>query len=84
MRFTWFEPILKWNAKRWEDILDWKKLKVVEPYLLKKKPLDKIKAALETPMNLPPYCLHTQSVERAVKLVTTASQNVVGQENCKK
>ena len=74
-------PELKWKAKSWDETIDWKKVKVFEPYLLEKRTLEEIEAATESPLELPPYSLHSQSVERAVKLVTTASQNVVGQES---
>ena len=74
-------PNLVWKAKKWEDIIDWKNVKIFEPNLIEKKTLEEIEAAREAPLDLPPYSLHSQSVERAVKLVTTSSQNVVGQEN---
>ena len=56
-------------------------MKIFEPNLIEKKTLGEIEAASEAPLVLPPYSLHSQSVERAVKLVTTSTQHVVGQEN---
>ena len=74
-------PALQWKAKSWEEVIDWKKVKVIEPYLLQKKTDEEISAALKQPLDLPHYSLHSQSVERAVKLVSTSSQNVCGPEN---
>ena len=55
-----------------------KKVKVFEPFILEKLTDQEISSAVDTPLVFPSYSLHSQSVERAVKLVTTASQNVCG------
>ena len=73
-------PPLQWDAKCWEDIIDLKKVKVFEPFILKKLTDEDISSALDIPHVFPPYSLHSQSVERAVKLVSTATQNVCGAE----
>ena len=41
---------------------------------------DQIKAFEKTPLSIPDYPLHTQAVERAVKLTTEAASKVVGFE----
>ena len=73
-------PPLQWDATSWEDIIDLKKVKVFEPFILKKLSDEEISSALDNPLVFPPYSLHSQSVERAVKLVSTATQNVCGAE----
>ena len=73
-------PPLQWDATSWEDIIDLKKVKVCEPLILKKLSDEEISSALDNPLVFPPYSLHSQSVERAVKLVSTATQNVCGAE----
>ena len=74
-------PPLQWDASSWEEMIDWDKAKVFEPFILEKLSDQDISSALDTPVVFPPYSLHSQSVERAVKLVSTASQNVCGAEN---
>ena len=57
-------PNLVWKAKKWEDIIDWKNVKIFEPNLIEKKTLEEIEAAREAPLDLPPYSLHSQSVSK--------------------
>ena len=57
-------PNLVWKAKKWEDIIDWKNVKIFEPNLIEKKTLEEIEAAREAPLELPPYSLHSQSVSK--------------------
>ena len=40
-----------------------------------------IEGAIEKPMNFPNYASHSQTVERAVKLVTKSTQTVCGEKN---
>ena len=63
------------------NIIDWNKIEVHEPFILEKKTDEEICAAVKDPLEFPPYSLHSQSVERAVKLVSTSTQNVCGAEN---
>ena len=74
-------PPLQWEASSWEDMIDFDKVKVFEPFILEKLSDQDISSALDSPVVFPPYSLHSQSVERAVKLVSTASQNVCGTDN---
>ena len=71
-------PTLQWDVNSWEEIIELEKAKVFEPFILEKLSDQEIASALDTPLVLPSYSLHSQSVERAVKLVTTATQNVCG------
>ena len=66
---------LDWEAFSWIDIIDWKR--VHEPYIIECLPMEVLEAALAQPYCFPAFPVHTQSVERAVKLVTEASHKVV-------
>ena len=69
---------LDWEAFSWIDIIDWKKAGVVhEHYIIECLPMEVLEAALAQPYCFPAFPVHTQSVERAVKLVTEASHKVV-------
>jgi hypothetical protein len=69
-------PPLQWSAESWVDIINWKKATVSEPYILERLTLQQVEEALVKPLELPKFPLHSQSVERAVKLVTEASSQV--------
>ena len=68
--------ILQWDATTWDDIIDWDKISVYEPNILEKLTMEQLSAAIESPLELPKFPLHSQSVERSVKLVTEASTQV--------
>lgn len=69
-------PTLQWNATTWDQIIDWDKLVVHEPHILERLSLEQLEAAVDTAIEFPKFPLHSQSVERAVKLVTEASSQV--------
>ena len=71
-------PALQWSAGSWDKIIDWNKVKVFEPEILKKMSLAKIEGAIDTPLDFPNFPVHSQTVERAVKLVTEAASVVCG------
>ena len=64
---------LDWDAFSWIDIIDWKKPVVHEPFIIECLSLEVLEATLIEPYCFPAFPVHTQSVERAVKLVTEAS-----------
>ena len=71
-------PEIDYDADNYHSLIDWESLQLTEPpltYDLTNDDLDKI---IEEPLTLPPYRSHTQSVERAVKLVTDVSGKVYG------
>ena len=72
-------PPLNWSARNWCDIIDWETAKVHEPSILKKLDSDQLEASKSEPVIFPNFPLHSQSVERCVKLVTEASTKVVGE-----
>ena len=73
-------PVLQWDATTWVDIIDWSKASVHVPFIIECLSQEELTAALEKPHLFPAFPVHTQSVERAVKLVTEASSQVCGEE----
>ena len=67
---------LDWEAFSWIDIIDWKKAGVHEPFIIECLPMEVLDATLAEPYCFPSFPVHTQSVERAVKLGTEASHKV--------
>ena len=64
------------DARDWDDIIDWEKICITEPALTATLTDEEIKNIKEKPLDVPRYPNHTQSVERCVKLVTDASKHV--------
>ena len=75
-------PALQWDAKQWCNIIDWNSKAAIihEPSILKKLDNDELRKAITQPINMPKFPLHSQTVERGVKLVSEASTKVVGQD----
>ena len=73
-------PLLQWQAKNWWEIIDWKNVKVHEACITSKLDNEELDSAVIKAHNFPDFPLHSQSVERCVKLVTEAAVKVVGQE----
>ena len=73
-------PNLNWNASKWTDIVDLKKVKIWEPRILSKLSEKQLEDAMETPHCFPKYPCHSQTVERMVKLVTEVSGEVYGEK----
>ena len=71
-------PQLNWEATSYTRMIDWQKSVVTEPPVVKSFSDDMLKQVYSQPLNLPDYSVHTQSVERAVKLVSEASKEVYG------
>ena len=72
-------PPLNWNASDWTEIIDWDTVKVYEPSILVKLESEQLENAKLEPVAFPKFPLHSQSVERSVKLVTEAATKVVGE-----
>ena len=66
-------------ALNWNPIIDWKSSRVYEASILAKIDADQLILAKSEPYCFPKFPLHSQSVERCVKLVTEASSKVVGE-----
>ena len=71
-------PPLQYESDNWWDIINWDAVKVYEPRILQRISAAEINATCGTPMTFPKYPCHSQSVERAVKLVSIASGKVCG------
>ena len=72
-------PALDWNAKNWSNIIDWKSVKLYEPFILAKLDTNQLDLLKSEPFCFPDFPVHSQSVERCVKLVTEAATKVVGE-----
>ena len=74
-------PNLQWGAKKWIDIIDWdsKDSTIYEPTILSRFDNEELNAAIISPIIMPQFPVHSQSVERGVKLVTEAASKVVGE-----
>ena len=60
------------------QLIDWEKETITEPIFTSKLTLAQLEDIEKTPLDIPFHSLHTQSCERAVKLVTKASESVCG------
>ena len=73
-------PPLQWQTKKWSEIIDWKSQTVQECSILSSLGIEDLDNAITMPLSFPSYPLHSQSVERCVKLVSEAATKVVGGE----
>lgn len=71
-------PMLQFHATSYDKMIDWNKELLTEPPLIKKKSNEEVHQIEVQPLVVPKYPCHTQSVERAVKVVSEASQAVYG------
>ena len=69
-------PSLQWAAPSWEEIIDWKVTKYWEPAIIEKFTKDDLENTKNSPVIFPTFPQHSQTVERAVKLVSDASSQV--------
>ena len=73
-------PDINFAAAGYMDLIDWSSVDVTEPPLLRDLSDDDLQEIVDTPAVLPLYPVHTQAVERTVKLVTEACSSVLGEE----
>ena len=73
-------PPLNWKAKNYTQIIKWNLSNFCEPVLTKGLSEQDLKKAYISPLDVPNYPTNSQSVERAVKLVSDACHMVYGQE----
>ena len=73
-------PRINIAAEDRESLISWERESVTEPPLTRALSDEQIEALADQPLEVQPYPLHTQAVERAVKIVTEAS-SVVTEEN---
>ena len=75
-------PKLNFGAENYIDLVDWITVEKYDPPVLKNITDSQLQAYVDSGsviQNLPTFPCHTQSVERAIKLVTEASAAVCGQ-----
>ena len=71
---------LNFEATSITQLIDWDLEAITEPPITHKLTNQDLVDIIEQKLNIRPYKVHTQSVERAVKLVTQASISVYGAE----
>ena len=74
-------PKLNFEATIYVDLIDWDSVDCTEPPMTIELSNDAVKSALDTPLILPAYPNHTQSVEHMIPLVTEACRQRVGSVN---
>ena len=61
-------------------MIDWKKTPITEPAITATMPTDEVRACMNSPLELPAWPCHGQSIERTLKKVNEASLQVAGFE----
>lgn len=74
-------PKINYDADYYYTMIDWETETLTEPPLTYKLTDDELNQIISDPLTLPPYKSHTQSTERAIKMVTNASGQVYGMES---
>ena len=76
-------PKLHFNAKVYHQILDWQNIITEPPATMRisDEHLKELIFSKEKPSSIPEFPCHTQAVERVIKLVTEASNAVIGKGN---
>lgn len=73
-------PKLKFQAKTYDNMINWKAETLTEPPLTLKLTNDEILNIIDKPLDAKNYPCHSQSVERMVKVVSDASAAVYGEQ----
>ena len=73
-------PQLKFTAKCYSEMIDWKLEVIYEPVLTVKMSMEELLALKDSPLIMPRYSSNTQSVERLVKQTSRAASSVAGFE----
>ena len=71
-------PKLKFQCRRYPKMLDRNKELKPEPPLISRLSDDEVTRILDTPLEVPNWCNHTQAVEGAIKAVTESCTAVTG------
>ena len=72
--------ILNFNAKKLVDLIDWSDDAISEPPLTCSLTTTELRKLIDSPMEVPKWPCHTQSVERVIKMVTEASAKYFSHE----
>ena len=73
-------PELRWDAKDYTEMIGWDLELFTEPAVTRKLSDNALREAYAAPLEIPKFPNNSQSVERAVKLVSEACHQVFGQE----
>jgi len=73
-------PKINFMADSYVQLIDWVESLLSEPPLTLPKSDAEVSAFRDVAFQVPKYPCHTQAVERAIRLVSEASTDVVGQE----
>ena len=72
---------INFKTTDYANMIDWTKEPVYEPPILKEFSESDLIKVYSAPLDLPAYPCHSQSVERAVQMVTIASERKIGYES---
>ena len=75
---TYKVPAVNWGARSIKDLIDWDETPVTEPAVTATMSSEEIRGCLDSPLRLPAWPCHGQSIERTVKKVSEASSQVAG------
>lgn len=73
-------PTLNYDADDWDDLIKWDEVETYEPPVTHKLSDQDIRNIEDEPFKVPDYPVHTQGVERYIKVVTEAAASVYGYE----
>ena len=73
-------PVINLEAVNLQELIDWNSDKLYEPIFTSSLNKAELESCVDNPYQVPLFHIHTQSVERCVKLVTEAAAAVVGPE----
>ena len=74
----YIKPNILFDAEQYPDMIDWNVEAVHEPITTTGLTKETLHTLTDTPLVVPPFPCHTQSVERLLKQVTRASAAVAG------
>ena len=76
---TFKVPEVNWEADTIKELIKWDETPLTEPSITASLSSEDIRNCLDSPLALPQWPCHGQSVERTVKKVSEASLHVFGQ-----
>lgn len=71
---------MNYDADDWDDLIKWHEAETYEPPVTHKLSGQDIHDIEDEPFKVPDYPVHTQGVERYIKVVTEAAASVYGSE----
>ena len=71
-------PVLNFKATTYTELIDWETETLYEPSLTTSMTVSQLRELQHSPLSLPSYPAHTQSVERLVKQASRAASAVAG------